>query len=377
MMDDKSPLSITPPEVPGEAVKEELTHSYAVAKRLLPFLAKRGIPASPKNYRIFYDYLLYSNPALNKAVNELLDNNAKFYSQLSNSLYEYFYSNEVLDLQAKAINKAAMDFMAVSSTMEQSLENAMSQASHYQKVLTDTSRQMAELTTSDQLQPVLDELLTETEAALASGGNFSSQLSEANQVIATLKAELKNQTTLAKIDELTKLFNRRHLNFEAPRLMTRSIETGRPLSVIAFDLDMFKRINDTWGHNFGDKVLVLCSEIIKKAARSTDLAVRMGGEEFLLMCLGLDLAGAARVAERIRLTIAGTDITIRGTSLLVTISGGVAQYMPGEDLMNLLGRADRALYQAKQDGRNLIRLAEVDDPPAPADTEEPGDKSES
>lgn len=139
--------------------------------------------------------------------------------------------------------------------------------------------------------------------------------------------------------------------------MAQSVESDRPLSAIMLDLDFFKRINDTWGHNFGDKVLILCAEIIKRAARSTDLAVRMGGEEFLLMCLGLDLSGAGRVAERIRQTIAGTDITIRGSSLLVTISGGVAQYVPGEDLASLLGRADKALYQAKNDGRNLIRLA--------------------
>lgn len=346
---NNKPLNINPPQAPDETVNEELVHSYAVAKR--------GIPASPKNYRIFYDYLLYANPALNKAVNELLDNNAKFFSQLSSSLYEHFYSNEVLDHQAKALSKAATDFMAVSSTMEQSLESVKNQTSHYHRVLSDSSKQMAEAGTVEQLQPLLDDLMAETEAALLSNDSFASKISEANQVIASLKAELKNQTTLAKVDELTKLYNRRHLNFEAPQLMAQSVDCNRPLSAIMLDLDLFKRINDTWGHNFGDKVLIICAEIIKRAARSTDLAVRMGGEEFLLMCLGLDLSGAGRVAERIRQTIAGTDITIRGSSLLVTISGGVAQYVPGEDLASFLGRADKALYQAKNDGRNLIRLA--------------------
>ncbi|MDR2945458.1 MAG: hypothetical protein LBV79_01745, partial [Candidatus Adiutrix sp.] len=90
----KTDLNITPPQVPAEEAQEELAHSYAVAKRLLPFLAKRGIPATPKNYRIFYDYLLYTNPALNKTINELLDNSAKFYSRLSNTIYDHFYSNE-------------------------------------------------------------------------------------------------------------------------------------------------------------------------------------------------------------------------------------------------------------------------------------------
>lgn len=358
-MEEKSP-NLPPPDQKAEDTKNELEHSYAVAKRLLPFLAKRSIPATPKNYRIFFDYLLFSNPALNKTVNELLANDAKFYSQLSATLYEHFYSGDVLDNHSKAISKAAADFMALSSELEQNLENVISQTSHYKKVLSDTTRQVAEVKNADaRLQPVLDELLSETEAALASNGSFSDQISEANQIIANLKAELKNQTTLAKVDELTKLYNRRHLNQEMPHIMASSVTSVKPLSMVIFDLDHFKRINDTWGHNFGDKVLMLCAEIIRKTARSTDMAVRLGGEEFLLVLPGLDLIGAAKVAERVRSNIANTDITVRGQSLPVTISGGVAQYAPGEDLDVLIGRADQALYQAKKDGRNLIRMAEV------------------
>ena len=353
--DEKSPINMTSPDVPGEdQAKDELVNSYAVAKRLLPFLAKRGIPALPKNYRIFYDYLLYTNPALNKVINGLLDSNAQFNSKLSSNLYDHFYSHEVLDTKALAISKAALDFMAVSNTMEQHIETAMTQTSHFHKVLSTTSRQIGEHPSLDELQAFLDELLSETEAALAVSGHFSSQLQEANQTIAALKDEIKNQTALAKIDELTKLYNRRHLNHESPPLMAQAAETGRPLSAIVFDIDKFKLINDNWGHNFGDKVLVICAGIIQKAARSTDMAVRLGGEEFLLLASGLDIAGAARVAERIRQTLVNTEITVRGQALPVTISGGVAQYRPGEDLTALLARADAALYQAKIAGRNQI-----------------------
>lgn len=360
----KSDLNITPPEMPAVEVQEELVHSYAVAKRLLPFLAKRGIPASPKNYRIFYDYLLFSNPGLNKTINELLENNAKFYSRLSGTIYDHFYSNEVLEFQAQALTKAAADFMTMSSDMERSLEDVASQSARYQKVLADTSKQMAGVNSPDELQPFLDELMAETEEALNTHGNFATKISEANQIINNLKAELKSQTALAKIDELTKLYNRRHFNFEAPQLIAQCESNGQSLSIITFDLDFFKKINDTWGHNFGDKVLVVCAEIIRKAARVTDLAVRMGGEEFLLLCTNLDINGAARVAERIRLAIAETDITIRGNSLPVTVSAGVAQYVKGEDVLTLVERADKAMYQAKNEGRNTVRVAPS---PAPAD----------
>ncbi len=348
-----------------EEEPDELTHTYTVAKRLLPFLAKRGIPASPTNYRIFFDYLTSSNPLLSQAVNDLLERNARFYRQQSHWFYERFYTNEVLEQQTEAINKAARDFMSVSNAMEQNLEYALHQTNHFQKVLTDTSRQMATITTVDEFQPMLEELVNETEAALANTDHFSNQLSEANQTIANLQAELENQAVLARIDELTKLYNRRHLNQEAPRLMAQASQSGRPLSVIIFDLDLFKRVNDTWGHNFGDKVLMVCAGIIRETARRTDLAVRLGGEEFLLLCPDLNLSEASVVAERVRQAIADTDITIRGQSLLITISGGVAQHVRGESLAALIERADKALYQAKKDGRNLIRLADdkADFPP--------------
>lgn len=350
-------------EVPFECLQQEMAQSYEVVKKLLPFLAKRGIPVTPKNFRLFYDYITFINPELTKILNGLLEKEIKFHSRLSDHLYVFFYAGENADFQTVAITKAASEFMDVSSTMSASLRTAREQHDRFQKTLFDTSRQVADLTSSSDLLPFLDELLAETERTLISGEVVATQLKEANDVIAALKAELKNQTTLANIDELTKLSNRHHFSLEAPKILRESVEKGRPLSAIVFDIDFFKKINDTWGHAYGDRVLTVCADIIKNAARSTDLAVRMGGEEFLLICANLNLATAGKVADRIRQSIASTDIAIRGQSLSVTISGGVAEYVPGEDMTSLIGRADRALYEAKESGRNLVCLAKADAEP--------------
>jgi diguanylate cyclase (GGDEF)-like protein len=93
--------------------------------------------------------------------------------------------------------------------------------------------------------------------------------------------------------------------------------------------------------------------------------VRYGGEEFLLLCSGLDILAAAKVAERVRQAITSTEITVRGDLLPVTISAGVAQYIGGEELTELIERADKALYQAKGEGRNRVRLAQVPEAKAP------------
>jgi diguanylate cyclase len=358
----EEPIEFTPPaeECSPETIKKELEQSYLVVKKLLPFLAKRGIPISPKNFHIFYDFILFSNPDLNKTINELLKKNFKFSSQLSDSLYAFLYRSEINELQTRLINQAATSFMSVSDSVEESLLSAKAQTDHFQKVLADTSRQMAGLADGNDVQPFLDDLMTETEKALATGDKVAAKLKKANSVIAALKAELKNQTNLAQIDELTKLSNRRHLTEAAPGVFREALESGRPLSAIAFDIDHFKKINDAWGHNNGDKVLVLCSGIIKKMARSTDLTVRMGGEEFLLLCANLNLEMAVKVAERVRHNISTTYITVRGNAVPVTISGGVAEYVKGEDLTSLIGRADKALYQAKLSGRNRVCVAEPD-----------------
>ena len=342
-----------------EAAQEELDRSYEVVKKLLPFMAKRGIPATPKNYRLFYDYIVFANPELNKALNELLEKGVRFQSQVSNGLHAFFYSREAADLQASAL-KAAMDFINLSDNMTESINTVREQHSQFQEALTNTSQQVADIDSAGELEPHLKSLLSETEQALANTDTFSGKLREAHGTIATLKEELKTQIDLTKVDELTKLSNRRHLNQEAPRLIHESVESGRPLSVIIFDIDLFKKVNDTWGHNNGDKVLAACAAIVKSAARSTDLAVRLGGEEFLLLCSNLELATAAKVAERIRQNIASTEIGIlRNRSVKVTVSGGVATLGPGEDMPGLIERADAALYKAKAGGRNRVCVAEA------------------
>jgi diguanylate cyclase len=343
--------------VNAENLPDELAASYEVVKKLLPFMANRGIPATPKNYRLFYDYLTYAQPKINKAINKLLAKDVKFDSRISNSLYNFFYVETPEAAQLGALNQAADAFINVSDRMVESLNTARDQNDHFLEVLTSTSRQMADIGHPDEIKPYLANLMAETEQTLATTDVFSSRLKEAEDLISSLKEDLKNQTLLANTDELTKLGNRHRLRLKGPRLIRQAVEAGQPVAAVIFDLDWFKKVNDTWGHNQGDQVLKVCAGLIKAAARSTDLAVRLGGEEFLLLCANLDLATAVKVAEQVRESIATTKIGLidgKGQTMFITVSGGVAAYEPGEDITALIARADAALYQAKNSGRNRI-----------------------
>jgi diguanylate cyclase len=339
-----------------EGFREEVARSYEVLKKLLPFMAKRCIPATPKNFQLFYDYVIFVNPQINKVVNELLDKGVKFNSQVSSNLYTFFYSGAVADLKSNTL-KAANTFISLSDSISENLKSARDHSDHFHEVLASTSRQMSCIGNAGELQPHLENLLAETEQALAATDLFSCRIKEANDVIVNLKEELRLQTDLANIDELTRLGNRRRLSQEGPRLIREAVESGRPLSAIVFDIDWFKAVNDTWGHIQGDKVLKACAGVIMDAARSSDLAVRLGGEEFLLLCPNINLATAAKVADRVRQSIAATEINLPGQSLSVTVSAGAAEYSPGEDITALVARADAALYLAKAAGRNRIHAA--------------------
>lgn len=171
-----------------------------------------------------------------------------------------------------------------------------------------------------------------------------------------LRKHVENSVEYAVTDPLTNMHNRRYLNMHLENLCIKSVENRKPLSVAIFDIDFFKSINDTYGHDAGDEVLVAFSDFLKDNIRNFDLGVRMGGEEFLIVMPETDLAQASAVCERIRATIAGHRFMINNNqkSIDVTCSVGVSALNESETEQELIKRADAALYRAKQTGRNRV-----------------------
>lgn len=156
-------------------------------------------------------------------------------------------------------------------------------------------------------------------------------------------------------DPLTGLGNRATTLGSLENRFDLSQRHGRPLSVVMCDLDHFKRINDAHGHGAGDMVLQAFGEVVRQNLRTSDLAGRIGGEEFLLVLPETDLEGAEFLAERLRSALADHPLALGGGQLQVTCSLGVAQRQPSDrEAGALLGRADAALYLAKAQGRNRV-----------------------
>jgi len=172
-----------------------------------------------------------------------------------------------------------------------------------------------------------------------------------------LRASVAQTIEMAVIDGLTGLHNRRYLDSHLQTLFDRAVARRRPLSVMITDLDRFKSINDTHGHDGGDDVLRDFARRLRKNVRGIDLACRFGGEEFVVVMPDTDGAVAEKVAERIRAEIAQAPFAIGsdGKTIEVTVSVGVSSLLKGTDsVAALMKRADLALYEAKSGGRNRV-----------------------
>ncbi|MHC4261360.1 MAG: diguanylate cyclase [Planctomycetota bacterium] len=167
----------------------------------------------------------------------------------------------------------------------------------------------------------------------------------------------------ANTDFLTKLPNRRCAMGQLERTWEVSVEKDAPMSVIMLDVDNFKAVNDTYGHDVGDVVLQSTAQTIRKALRRQDLAARFGGEEFLIICPNVDEVRAAQIAERVRTAVEESLIQSGEFDSAVTVSMGVATRWAGvSDVDHLLRIADEAVYVAKRSGRNQVRVGEAPEP---------------
>ena len=171
-----------------------------------------------------------------------------------------------------------------------------------------------------------------------------------------LRNSIEQSAEMAITDGLTGLHNRRYMETHLRQLVQKARDGGRPLSVLVADIDFFKRVNDTYGHDAGDAVLREFAARFRRNTRGIDLACRMGGEVFVIIMPDTDIGRAFQVGERLRACVAAEPFSINSeTRLRVTASVGLATFERREDTPEtLFRRADQALYSAKRDGRNRV-----------------------
>lgn len=179
------------------------------------------------------------------------------------------------------------------------------------------------------------------------------ELKEKNSQIQKINKKLKE---ISIRDGLTNIYNRRKLDEILEYEYNRAKRYGRKFSIILLDLDLFKSVNDKYGHNVGDSVLIETAEILKNNIRNSDIVGRWGGEEFLIICPETEMQQALYISEKLRNAIEKFRFSVVNKR---TSSFGIATYEDGDTIEELVDRADKGLYQAKEKGRNRVEIKTI------------------
>ncbi len=187
---------------------------------------------------------------------------------------------------------------------------------------------------------------------LSANDKLQNRLAEAEQKIQTQAEEIQTQQSEARTDALTQIANRRAFDDALSKNIKSFENNQRPFSLLIFDVDFFKKFNDTHGHQAGDEVLRSVGKTLTQTVKTTDIPCRYGGEEFALVLPNTRIDSARIAAERVRKAIEAMQIDFEGKALQVTASIGVAEMTTGEDAASIIRRSDDSVYAAKEAGRN-------------------------
>jgi diguanylate cyclase len=335
---------------------DSIEKSAEYLRLALQMMTKQAAGLHPVSYAVWYEYVASINPGLRKRVDELTQNNQVLDEQTVHQLYR----DHVAEIDEAVAQRVSQGFEKVMVDISSSTAQAANEAGHFGKLLKNWSDDLATGKNITTLSHGIADLLHYSRNMQQTVQTLNARLDESHREVEALRQEVNRAREEASIDGLTGLANRRSFDRALASHLARSGAESHGPSLLIADIDHFKRINDSYGHVFGDKVIRSIATILRDNVKGKDLAARYGGEEFVVVLPDTPIEGARSLAEKIRKIVEGSRIKRVGNNEIVanvTISLGVACRHPGETDQELVSRADAALYQSKQQGRNRVTLA--------------------
>ena len=327
--------------------------SYGYVRLALPLMSQYNIPVTPQNYTVWYRYVSGADAELAGVIDELLKSETPFSDETNEALYKRFCR----DNDEGELRKIRDDLRHILLTILKEVTELTGQSEEYESFVTRSVDTLTEDASAEEIRTVIGQIIEKTKALGSFGKNIRRKLNETTEALQALREDFERVKTEASADFLTGLANRKAFHDALTEQMDEAISQQKELSLLLVDIDHFKQFNDEYGHLIGDEVLKFVAKKIKEIVRGRDFLARFGGEEFAVILPQTPLEGAQVVAESINRLFAQTTLKAVNTSTTfgkVTVSVGVARYRPGEPPDNLINRADRALYRAKQTGRNRV-----------------------
>lgn len=333
---------------------ESKERSAELLRLVLATMAQHDAAYNPITFTVCYEHVAGINQRLSLAFAEL----SRAKPRLDQEDMLLLHAAHVADLDTVVMQRISSELQRMMSGMAESALRTGSQADVYSAELQGLSEA---LTASEgtNLSPVLDHVIASTAQMKETTQALEKEVKQSQLEIHRLKDELTRTRDDSLKDGLTGVLNRKGFDQKLANMLAQPVTEGRTHGLVMLDIDHFKSVNDTHGHVMGDRVLQALGEVLRMLLVGEEgcTVARYGGEEFAIMMPDTDLAHCLSLAEKVRSHTRAMKIRDRRTKevvLTVTISGGVAVMHEGDDAHALIARADAALYQSKQNGRDRI-----------------------
>ena len=337
--------------------KESSSQSSEYLRLTIPLMSKQAAALTPMSFAVWYEYVSNTNPRLNQDIDALLQKGQTLTNEITESLYLKYIS----ECDEEMMKRVHADVRRILVNLSNSAAKTKDEAFQFDHSLEQYGSQLEGLSDGKSVQRIVDQLLVDTRAMRVSVSALQDELAETRLEVDDLRTELKKVKEEAITDSLTGLLNRNGFSKVMEQLLPNPDRSKEHPSLLLLDIDRFKHVNDTYGHLLGDKVIKYVANTLRKRIKGKDTAARYGGDEFAILLVETTLAGACAVAEDIRKTIEKGYVrrTDNDQSIdNITVSIGVARYCGDESSIELIERADQALYTSKTEGRNKITVNE-------------------
>ena len=334
--------------------RDSIEESAEYLRRALPLMSRQAAALHPLSYAVWYEYVAGNNPSLTASI----DARTRQGALLDEAATAELFRKHIAELDEELAQRVSEGFQKIMANMSQSASHANDEAQQFGSVLAKWSEGLDH--SLDGADGGVGVLLQHTRAMQGSIASLSSRLENSRREIEQLRQEVDKAREDALADGLTGLTNRKGFDLALASCLSAAEPEEHGPSLLITDIDFFKRVNDNYGHLFGDKVIRAVAQILKDNVKGKDTAARYGGEEFVILLPDTPLEGARHLAEKVRSMVERCRIKRADNNQAIaniTVSLGVASYRTGESAHEFLARADNALYLSKNQGRNRVTVA--------------------
>lgn len=329
--------------------------SAEILRLILQRMAGHPAALNPATYAVWYEFLTGINPALAEAMNKLLDEKG----EVTTAITQKFFDRYISEVDPQAQDAFRLNMQKLLDNMSKFADTTESETDRFSAGLQKHGEVLSKGVDAPSLKSLVGEIMQDTQIMRSSVESLQDKLQESKGEVEKLQLELHNARSEALVDPLTGVYNRRGFESQMKKLVADPDLKGKRACFMMLDIDFFKKVNDTYGHLFGDKVICGIATALKARVKGQDTVARMGGEEFAVILPDTPLQGAFAVAEQIRQSIEKSKIRRSEKQDIIegiTISIGIADCDISGDWTGALNRADEALYASKTQGRNRTTL---------------------